>query len=77
MEYLSESIVELQIRFILRETITYLCFFILLFMITYANRELNSFLQVHHLQKDFLNSRQIDFDYTKVSSSEKVFRFKA
>ena len=54
---------------IIREALTYICFLSLLFSITYSNQNPNSFLEVNHLRKYFLNSRQNDLDYTKVSSS--------
>ncbi len=52
---------------IIRETFIYLCFLSLLCIVTYSNRQPNSFLQVDHLRKYFLNLRQIDSDYTEVS----------
>ncbi len=51
---------------IIREALTYLCFLSFLFVITYSNPNSNSFLQVDHLRKYLLNSRQTDLDYTKV-----------
>ena len=56
---------------IIREILTYLCFVSLICTITYSNHNLNSYYQVKHLQKYFLNSRQINLDYTKV----KIFFF--
>jgi hypothetical protein len=53
---------------ILREILTYLCFLILICTITYSNQESNSYFQVDHLRKYFFNSRQIDFDYSKIST---------
>ena len=57
---------ELQMWSIIREIFTYLTFLSLLYFITYSNVNSNSFYQVNHLRKFFLNSRQIDNDYTKV-----------
>jgi hypothetical protein len=57
---------ELQMWSIIREVLTYLTFLSLLYFITYSNVNSNSFYQVNHLRKFFLNSRQIDNDYTKV-----------
>jgi hypothetical protein len=51
---------------IIQEGLIYLAFLSVLFIITYSNENLNSFLQVNHLRKYLLNTRQIDCDYTKV-----------
>jgi len=51
---------------IIREIFLYLCFLSLLSVIVYSNRDSNSYLQVKHLRKYFLNSRQMDNDYSKV-----------
>lgn len=51
---------------IIQEFIIYAIFFILVCLITYADRESNSFYQVQHLQKYFLNTRQENIDYTQV-----------
>ena len=51
----------------IREVLTYLSFLSLICILTYGNRDQNSFLQVNHLRNYFLNSRQTDCDYTKVS----------
>jgi len=64
---------EIQMWSIIRESLIYLCFLSLLYMITYSNPNSNSYLQVNHLRKYFLNSRQINYDYTKVSLSCKIF----
>ncbi len=58
---------ELKMWSIIREIFIYSCFLSLLYIVTYSNHQSNSFLQVNHLRKYFLNSRQIDCDYTKVS----------
>ncbi len=58
---------------IIREIFIYSCFLSLLYIVTYSNHQSNSFLQVNHLRKYFLNSRQINCDYTKVSLSSKSF----
>ncbi|UJR06650.1 hypothetical protein I4U23_010936 [Adineta vaga] len=59
---------ELQMWSIIREMLLYLCFLSLLYVIIYSNRDSNAFLQVNHLRKYFLNLRQNDLDYTKVST---------
>jgi hypothetical protein len=50
----------------LREIITFTGFLIVLCMLTYSNHNQNSFLQVNHLRKFFLNTKQTNDDYTKV-----------
>ena len=57
---------EIHMWSILREAFTYLCFLFLLFLITYSNRTQHSFLQVNHLRKYLLNSRQNQLDFNKV-----------
>ncbi len=64
---------ELQMWSIIREIFIYSCFLSLLYIVTYSNHQSNSFIQVNHLRKYFLNSRQIDCDYTQVSLSSKIF----
>ncbi|UJR19272.1 hypothetical protein I4U23_022401 [Adineta vaga] len=55
---------ETQMWSVIQEIMLYICFLCVLFVVIYSN----SFYQVDHLRKYFLNSRQIDFDYTKVST---------
>ena len=57
---------ELEMLQIFKEVFIYFLFALLVFLITYSNQEQNSFLQVQHLQKYFLNRRQTQLDYTKV-----------
>ncbi|CAF4054709.1 unnamed protein product [Adineta steineri] len=52
----------------LKELLLYLCFITVLYIIIYSNRDLNSFLQVNHSRKFFFNSRQINCDYTKITT---------
>ena len=56
-----ERLKEVQMWSIIREALTYFSFLSLLCIIVYSNQNSNSFLQVKHLQKHFLN-----YDYTKV-----------
>ena len=56
---------EIQMWSIIRETLIYLGFLSLLYVVVYSNNQSNSSLQVNHLKKYFLNSRQVDPDYTK------------
>ncbi len=65
----NQRLKELQMRSIIRESLTYCGFLIILGIITYSNRNQNTFLQVDHLRKFLLNTRQIDNDYTKVYRS--------
>ena len=60
---------EIHMWSILREIFTYVCFLAILCVVTYSNRQSNSFLQVDHLRKFLLNSRESNLDYMKVSSS--------
>ncbi|UJR18699.1 hypothetical protein I4U23_005606 [Adineta vaga] len=59
---------EIQMWSFIKEILINLCFLSLLYVIIYSNRDSNAFLQVNHLRKYFLNSRQIDLDYTKIST---------
>jgi hypothetical protein len=61
-----ERLKDVQMWSIIREFVLYFIFLSLIFMITYSNHDQNSFLQVNHLRKYFLNTRQVDMDYTKV-----------
>jgi len=51
---------------IIREIFTYICFLTVLSVIIYSNRDSNSFFQVNHLRKHFLNQGKTHYDYTKV-----------
>ncbi len=51
---------------IIREVLSYLAFLTMIYLVTYSNMNSNAFLQVKHLQKFFLNTNQIDTNYTKV-----------
>jgi polycystin 1L2 len=64
----NQRLKEIHMWSIIRETLTYLCFLSFLFIITYSNLNANSFLQVNHLRKYLLNTRQSDLDYTKIST---------
>ncbi|CAF4364101.1 unnamed protein product, partial [Adineta steineri] len=55
---------EIQMWKIIREFLIYFIFALLVFIITYSNREQHSFLQVNHLRTYFLNQRQTTVDYT-------------
>ncbi|CAF1445892.1 unnamed protein product [Adineta steineri] len=55
-------------RSMIKEILFYVCFITVLYIIIYSNRDLNSFLQVNHSRKVFFNSRQINCDYTKITT---------
>ncbi len=58
---------EIEMWSVIQEILIYFCFLSLLYIVTYSNRPSNSFLEVNHLRKYFLNSRQTNCDYTQVS----------
>jgi hypothetical protein len=57
---------ELHMWSIIREGLTYISFLLVLCVLIYSNRNGNAFYQMNHLRKFFLNTRQMDNDYTKV-----------
>jgi hypothetical protein len=57
---------EIHMWSIIREIFINICFLVLLSTLIYSNRQSNSFLQVQHLQKYFLNTREIDNNYLEV-----------
>jgi hypothetical protein len=59
-------------REIINEVLIYLCYLTMIYLVTYSSMNANSFDQVDHLRKFFLNSRQIDGDYMKVSDTRFV-----
>ncbi|CAF4321707.1 unnamed protein product, partial [Adineta steineri] len=59
---------EIQMWSIIRETLLYICFLSLLYTVIFSNCQSNSYSQVKHLQNFLLNSRQMDDDYTKIST---------
>ncbi len=65
---------EIQMWSVIREIFIYFCFLSLLYIVTYSKRQSNSFLPVNHLRKYFLNSRQINYNYTEVNCSSNIFR---
>jgi len=64
-----QRVKELRMWLIIREVFTYLCFLSILYLVNYSNLNSNAFYQVKHLRKFFLNTNQIDQDYTKVNNS--------
>jgi polycystin 1L2 len=55
---------------IIQEFVISVIVFVLICLITFSNRQQNSFYEVQHLQNYFFNTRQIDCDYTQVFSFE-------
>ncbi|CAF3833588.1 unnamed protein product [Adineta steineri] len=53
---------------IIKEILTYLCFICLLYVICFSNTNPNGFYQVQHLESFFLNTRQVDQDYTTITT---------
>ncbi|CAF1004007.1 unnamed protein product [Adineta steineri] len=64
---------EIQMWAIIREFLIYFIFAILVFIITYSNREQHSFYQVNHLRAYFLNQRQTTADYTKINTIDEYW----
>ncbi|CAF1131898.1 unnamed protein product [Adineta steineri] len=64
---------EIQMWAIIREFFIYFIFAILVFIITYSNREQNSFFQVNHLRAYLLNQRQTTVDYTKINTIDEYW----
>jgi hypothetical protein len=57
---------ELHMWSIIREGLTYFSFLLVLCVLVYSNQNINAFYQMNHLKKFFLNTRQMDNDYTQV-----------
>ncbi|CAF4106163.1 unnamed protein product, partial [Adineta steineri] len=64
---------EIQMWAIIREYLIYFIFAILVFVITYSNREQHSFFQVNHLRSYFLNQRQTTADYTNINTIDEYW----
>ena len=64
---------EVQMWSIIHEFVIYVIFITLICLITFSNRGENHFYQVKHLRSYFLNTRQIDQDFTKVRKSSFEF----
>ncbi|CAF1602837.1 unnamed protein product, partial [Adineta ricciae] len=58
---------------IIREVLASIGFLVILCFVTYSNHDQNSFFQVDHLQKFFLNSRQVDNAYTQITTIEQYW----
>ncbi|UJR13336.1 hypothetical protein I4U23_000354 [Adineta vaga] len=66
---------EIQMWTIIREISIYVCFLSFLYILIYTNRDSNSFLQVDHLRKYFLNTRQTNLDYTKIATVDQYWNW--
>ncbi|CAF1181508.1 unnamed protein product [Adineta steineri] len=64
---------EIQMWKIIREFLIYFIFALLVFIITYSNREQHSFYQVNHLRTYFLNQRQTTVDYTNINTIDEYW----
>ncbi|CAF1316632.1 unnamed protein product, partial [Adineta steineri] len=64
---------EIQMWAIIVEYLIYFIFAILVFIITYSNREQHSFFQVNHLRAYLLNQRQTTVDYTKINTIDEYW----
>ncbi|CAF0758584.1 unnamed protein product [Adineta steineri] len=64
---------EIQMWAIIRKFLTYFIFAMLVFLITYSNRDQHSFFQVNHLRSYFLNQRQTTVDYTKINTIDEYW----
>ncbi len=62
----ADRLKEIQMWQIIKKFFIYACFLSMICVISYSNVDQNAILQVNHLRKYFLNSRQIDQDYRKV-----------
>lgn len=58
---------------IIYETLTYICFLLLLFVIVYSNRNYNSYLQVKHLKNYFQNSNYLKVCLFFIFIKKKLF----
>ena len=70
-----ERLKEIRMWSIIQEISGYLCFLVLISFIVNSNPQSNSFGQVQHLRKYFLNIRQTDNNYLKVHSFNEGFSF--
>ncbi|UJR09075.1 hypothetical protein I4U23_013322 [Adineta vaga] len=66
---------EMQMWSIIHEFLIYVIFATLIFLITYGNREANSFHQVNHLRSYLFNTRQSSVDYTKILTIEQYWNW--
>ncbi|CAF3860190.1 unnamed protein product, partial [Adineta steineri] len=66
---------EIHMWTIIREIVFYFCFLILIYLMTYIIMNSNAFFQVNHLRNYFLNTNQIDNDYTKISTIDQYWNW--
>ncbi|CAF1035223.1 unnamed protein product [Adineta ricciae] len=66
---------EIQMWSIIREIFTYLTFLALLYVITYSNINQHAFYEVRHLRQFFHNTKQVNNDYTQVSTVDQYWNW--
>ncbi|UJR11128.1 hypothetical protein I4U23_015309 [Adineta vaga] len=64
---------EIEMWSVMKEAMLYICFIAVLYVVIYSNRDSSAFYQVDHLRKYFLNTRQTDLDYTKISTIDQYW----
>jgi len=64
---------EIKMWKIIEEFLTYFIYLLIISILIYSNQNSNSHFQVQHLRNYFINSRQIDNNYLKVSFFLKFF----
>ncbi|CAF1645338.1 unnamed protein product, partial [Adineta ricciae] len=64
---------EIQMWSIIHEFMIYFLFALLVFIVTYYNREENSYFQVKHLQTYLLNRRQSNADYSQIRTVDQYW----
>ncbi|CAF4158129.1 unnamed protein product, partial [Adineta steineri] len=69
----NQRLKQIQMLTIIREFLITLIFAILVLLITYLNREENSFFQVSHSRAYFLDQRQTTVDYTKINTIDQYW----
>jgi hypothetical protein len=68
---------EIQMWSFVQQLLIYSCYLSILYAVSYANQNLHSYQQVHHLQNFFLNNST--YNYTKVFlfiSASSLYNFK-
>ncbi|CAF1362531.1 unnamed protein product [Adineta ricciae] len=70
-----ERLKEIRMWLFIQDGLIYLCFLILLYFLTYLNPQTNSYFQVNHLRNYFLNFRQTNCDYTKISTIDEYWNW--
>ena len=63
-----QRLTDMKMKGMIREVLTYCCFLLLINLFASARLDSNSSVQVNHLRRLFLNTRQDQRDYTQVST---------